>query len=73
MLQELFPENFTLNPTKKKLKCGIVGKFSVEESAISSKRALNDDFVEQFSALNIELVAGFVLMGQVMNIWMGRE
>ena len=32
-----------------------MGKFSVEESAISSKRGLNDDFVEQFSALNIEL------------------
>ena len=31
-----------------------VGEFSVEESAISSKRGLNDDFVEQFSALNIE-------------------
>ena len=27
----------------------------MEESAISSKRGLNDDFVEQFSALNIEL------------------
>ena len=47
------------------LKCCIVGKFSVEESAISSKRGLNDDFVEQFSALNIELMAGFMLMGQV--------
>ena len=40
---------------QKKLKCCIVGKFSVEESAISSKRGLNDDFVEQFSAPNIEL------------------
>ena len=47
------------------LKCCIVGKFSVEESAISLKRGLNDDFVEQFSALNIELMAGFMLMGQV--------
>ena len=27
----------------------------MEKSAISSKRGLNDDFVEQFSALNIEL------------------
>ena len=27
----------------------------MEESAISSKRELNDDFVEQFSSLNIEL------------------
>ena len=27
----------------------------MEESAISSKRGLNDDFVEQFSAPNIEL------------------
>ena len=27
----------------------------MEESAISSKRGLNDDLVEQFSALNIEL------------------
>ena len=27
----------------------------MEESAISSERGLNDDFVEQFSALNIEL------------------
>ena len=27
----------------------------MEESAISSKRGLNDDFVERFAALNIEL------------------
>ena len=27
----------------------------MEESAVSSKRGLNDDFVEQFSAINIEL------------------
>ena len=27
----------------------------MEENAISSERGLNDDFVEQFSALNIEL------------------
>ena len=31
----------------------------MEQSAISLKRELNDDFVEQFSALNIELMAGF--------------
>ena len=37
------------------LNCCIVGKFSVEENAISSERGLNDDFVEQFAALNIEL------------------
>ena len=45
----------------------------MEESAISSKRGLNDDFVEQFAVLNIELMAGFMLMGQIMNIWMSRE
>ena len=44
-----------LNSTKKKLKCCNVGEFSVEESAISSKTGLNDDFVEQFVVLNIEL------------------
>ena len=27
----------------------------MEENAINSKRGLNDDFVEQFSSLNIEL------------------
>ena len=40
---------------EQKLKCCIVGEFSVEENAISSKRWLNDDFVEQFDSLNIEL------------------
>ena len=50
----------------------------MKENAISSLRGLNDDFVEQFAATNIELatsdmMAGFMLMGQVMNIWMSRE
>ena len=32
-----------------------MGEFSVEENAISSERELDNDFVEQFTALNIEL------------------
>ena len=32
----------------------------MEDSAIRSKRGLNDDFVEQFSALNIELTTSDV-------------
>ena len=33
----------------------------MEENAISSERGLNDDFVEQFSALNIELTTSDII------------